>query len=70
MTDNLCSFSRQEAKGLGRLAQWKESHQANIKCARDIDNLIVSHIQSGSSWPSWVWETMRFSMSRAHLLLA
>lgn len=41
----------QEAKGLGRLAQWKESHQANIKCARDIENLIVSHTRDGQLDP-------------------
>ena len=51
MTDNLCSFSRREAKGLGLLSRWKESHQANIKCARDIDNLIASHIQDGQLEP-------------------
>lgn len=51
MTNNLCSFSRQEAQSLGRLAQWKESHQDNIKCARDIDNLIASHTQDGRLEP-------------------
>ena len=51
MTDNLCSFSRREAKGLGLLPRWKESHQANIKCARDIDNLIASHTQDGQLEP-------------------
>ena len=47
MADNLYTCSRQEAKSLGRLAQWKESHQANINCARDIDSLIASHAQDG-----------------------
>ncbi|MDE6589085.1 MAG: DUF3849 domain-containing protein [Oscillospiraceae bacterium] len=51
MAENLYTFTRQEAKSLGRLAQWKESHQANIKCARDIDNLIASHTQDGQLEP-------------------
>lgn len=71
MTDNLYSFSRQEAKSLGRLAQWKESHQANIKCARDIENLIVSHTQDGRLEPDcaraaldwWSFHRVQFVLS-------
>lgn len=51
MADNLCFFSRQDAKSLGRLAEWKQSHQANVKCARDIDNLIASHTWDGQLEP-------------------
>ena len=51
MAENLYTFTRQEAKSLGRLAQWKESHQANIKCARDIENLIATHTQDGQLEP-------------------
>ena len=71
MADNLYTFSRQEAKSLGRLAQWKESHQANIKCARDIDNLIASHTQGGQLEPDcaraaldwWSFHRVQFVLS-------
>lgn len=39
--------SRAEARRQGELAEWKQSHQANVKCARDIENLIGSHTQDG-----------------------
>ena len=71
MTDNLYSFSRQEAKSLGRLAQWKENHRDNIRCARDIDNLIVSHTQDGQLEPDcaraaldwWSFHRVQFVLS-------
>ena len=71
MTDNLYSFSRQEAKSLGRLAQWKESHRDNIRCARDIENLIASHTQDGQLEPDcaraaldwWSFHRVQFVLS-------
>lgn len=47
MAESPYPYSRQAAKGRGELARWKRSHQANVKCARDIKNLIVSHTQDG-----------------------
>lgn len=47
MAEALYPYSRQEAKGRGELARWKRNHQANVKCARDIKNLIASHTQDG-----------------------
>ena len=47
MAESPYPYSRQAAKQRGELARWKRSHQANVKCARDIKNLIVSHTQDG-----------------------
>ena len=71
MTDNLYSFSRQEAKSLGRLAQWKENHRDNIRCARDIENLIASHTQDSRLEPDcaraaldwWSFHRVQFVLS-------
>ena len=71
MDDNLYTSSRQEAKSLGRLAQWKESHRDNIKCARDIENLIASHTQDGQLEPDcakaaldwWGFRRVQFVLS-------
>ena len=71
MADNLYTFSRQEAKNLGRLAQWKESHRDNIRCARDIENLIASHTQDGRLEPDcaraaldwWSFHRVQFVLS-------
>ena len=54
MAEALYPYSREEAKREGELAQWKRSHQANVKCARDIKNLIASHTQEGRLEPGCV----------------
>lgn len=51
MADKFYPYSRQDAKGRGELAEWKQSHQANVKCAHDIDNLIASHTRGGQLEP-------------------
>ena len=51
MAEALYPYSREEAKREGELAQWKQSHQANVRCARDIKNLIASHTQNGQLEP-------------------
>ena len=47
MAEALYPYSREAAKREGELGRWKESRRANIKCARDIKNLIDSHAQHG-----------------------
>ena len=47
MAEALYPYSREAAKREGELDRWKESHRANIKCARDIKSLIDSHAQHG-----------------------
>lgn len=51
MADTIYPYSRQEAKREGALDQWERSHRLNIRCARDIDRLIASHIQDGQLEP-------------------
>lgn len=51
MAEALYPYSRQAAKQRGELARWKRSHQANVKCTRDINNLIASHTQDGHLEP-------------------
>ena len=51
MTEALYPYSREEAKREGELDQWKQSHQANVRCARDINALIASHTQDGQLEP-------------------
>lgn len=47
MAEALYPCSRQEAKREGGLDKWERSHRANVRCARDIENLIASHTQDG-----------------------
>ena len=47
MADIFYPFSREEAKRENRLEDWRQSHQLNVKCARDIDDLITAHAQGG-----------------------
>lgn len=54
MAEALYPYSREEVKREGELAQWKRSHQANVKCAWDIKNLIASHTQEGRLEPGCV----------------
>ena len=51
MTEAFYPYSRQKAQREGELAQWKRSHQANVKCAQDIKNLIASHARDGQLEP-------------------
>ena len=47
MADIFYPFSREEAKRENRLEDWGQSHRLNVKCARDIENLITAHAQEG-----------------------
>lgn len=47
MADIFYPYSRQEAKREGELGQWKKSHQTNVRCARDIENLIDFNHRGG-----------------------
>ena len=51
MADIFYPFSREEAKRENRLEDWRQSHQLNVKCARDIDDLITAHAQGGQLEP-------------------
>ena len=51
MADIFYPFSRAEAKREGELDRWTQSHQANVRCARDIENLIAAHAQGGGLEP-------------------
>lgn len=44
-------YSRQEAKQRGELDAWKDSCQANIVCARDIEKRIAAHGRDGRLEP-------------------
>ncbi|MDE6591244.1 MAG: DUF3849 domain-containing protein, partial [Oscillospiraceae bacterium] len=71
MADIFYTCSRQEAKSLGRLALWEESHQANIRCAHEIDSLIASHTKDGQLEPDcaraaldrWGFHRVQFVLS-------
>ncbi len=47
MADIFYPFSLEEAKREGRVDDWTESRRLNVKCARDIENLINAHAQTG-----------------------
>ena len=51
MAEALYPYSRQEAKREGKLDRWKESHRANVSCARNISGLIDTHAQQGQLEP-------------------
>ncbi len=40
MAEALYPYSREEAKREGELDRWKESHRANVSCARNLSGLI------------------------------
>lgn len=76
MAEALYPYSREEAKREGELAQWKRSHQANVKCARNIKNLIASHTQGGRLEPGCArtvldtWGFRRVQFVLANTLIA
>ena len=71
MAEPFYSYSRQEAKREGELARWEKSHQANIHCARDIEALIVSHIQKGQLEPDCAKAALdRWGFRRVQFVLA
>lgn len=51
MSENFYSCSRQEAVRNGELDEWTDSHRANIRCAGDMEDLIVSHTKGGRLQP-------------------
>lgn len=52
MAEDFYPYSRQEAKREGKLDSWKESHRANISCAKMISGLISTHTQQGQLEPA------------------
>ena len=71
MADTFYPHSKQEAKREGELDKWERSHRVNIRCARDIDRLIVSHTQDGQLEPDcaraaldwWGFRRVQFVLS-------
>lgn len=51
MAEALYPYSREEAKREGELERWRESHRANISCARNLSGLIDTHAQQGQLEP-------------------
>ena len=71
MAEPFYTCSRQEAKREGRLKEWKESHQANIRCAHDIDSLIASHAKDGNLEPGCAKEALeRWGFLRVQYVLS
>lgn len=71
MVDTFYPYSRQEAAREGRLDAWTQSHRTNIRCAGDIENLIVSHTREGRLKPDcaraaldrWGFQRVRFVLN-------
>lgn len=71
MSDHFYPFSRQEAMREGELTEWTESYRANIKCAGDIENLIVSHTKGDQLEPGcaraaldrWGFQRVKFVLN-------
>ena len=71
MADMFCTCSRQEAKREGVLSRWEESHQANIRCAHDIDSLISSRTKDGTLEPDCAGEALeRWGFLRVQYVLS
>lgn len=68
--------SRQEAKREGEMDAWKESRQANIRCAHDIEKRIAAHAQGGQLEPDQArpildeWGFLRVQFVLANTLVA
>ena len=60
MAEAFYPYSRSEAKREGKLDRWKESHRANVSCARNISGLIDTHAQQGQLEP----DTARFALKQ------
>ena len=60
MTEAFYPYSRSEAKSHGELGRWKESHRANVSCARNISGLIDTHAQQGQLEP----DTAQFALKQ------
>ena len=73
MAEALYPYSREEAKREGELDRWKESHHANVKCARDIESLIASNAKNGQLEPGcaraaldwWGFPRVRFVLANS-----
>ncbi len=76
MTETFYPCSRQEAKREGKLDRWKESHRANVSCARNISGLIDTHTQQGQLEPDTAgfalkqWGFLRVQFVLANTLTA
>ena len=60
MAEPLYPYSRQEARREGELDRWKESHRANVSCARNLSGLIDTHTRQGQLEP----ETASFALKQ------
>lgn len=68
---DLYPFSRDEAKREDELARWKESHQLNFQCARDISGLIAAQTQDGQLGPDCAKLAVeRWGIQRVQFVLA
>ena len=60
MAEALYPYSREEAKREGELERWRESHRANISCARNLSGLIDTHARQGQLEP----DTAQFALKQ------
>ena len=71
MADPFCTYSRRQAMEEGTLDKWELSHQANIRCAHDIDSLIAAHTEDGNLEPGCAKEALeRWGFLRVQYVLA
>ncbi len=60
MAEALYPYSREEAEREGELERWRESHRANISCARNLSGLIDTHARQGQLEP----DTAQFALKQ------
>ncbi len=60
MAEALYPYSREAAKREGELDRWKESHRANVSCARNLSGLIDTHAPQGQLEP----DTAQFALKQ------
>ena len=71
MAEPLYIHSRSDAVREGRLDKWERSREANIRCARDIEDLIASHTKDGQLDPDCAKEALeRWGFLRVQYVLA
>ena len=76
MAEALYPYSREEAKREGELERWRESHRANISCARNLSGLIDTHARQGQLEPDTAqfalkqWGVLRVQFVLANTLTA
>ena len=71
MADPFCTYSRRQAMEEGTLDKWELSHQANIRCAHDIDSLIAAHAKDCQMEPGCAAQALeRWGFLRVQYVLA